>query len=130
MRGRFGDAFGIVLILLAIYPWLFVLVGGMWWTSRPKVERHYPKDPNSRWYGACRTTIDAEQIFEATSLVMWSIKWPKIQQIELTDRFLLFYLSPGVAILIPRRAFADESALEEFVQTARRFHEAARAGAK
>jgi hypothetical protein len=52
-------------------------------------------------------------------------KWHAIEKIEATGDGAYIYVGPSQAIVIPRKSFPDDQAYEEFIATARRFHEAA-----
>jgi hypothetical protein len=52
--------------------------------------------------------------------------WEGIDRIEVSDTHAFFYLKKAGAQILPRRAFADERDFQEFVESARRYHEAAK----
>ncbi|MBN1367809.1 MAG: YcxB family protein [Dehalococcoidales bacterium] len=49
-------------------------------------------------------------------------KWLAITEIIQTEKYLYFFLKPGKAHIVPKRAFIDEVAFNQFAQTARMYH--------
>jgi hypothetical protein len=52
--------------------------------------------------------------------------WEGVDRIVVTDTHAFFYLNKVAAHILPRRAFADESGFEKFVETVRTYREAAK----
>jgi hypothetical protein len=59
-----------------------------------------------------------------------SIRWSAIDRIEASERHAFVFVSSNVAHIIPRRAFASESAYEDFVEESVHYLEEAKASAK
>ena len=122
-RTLFAVACGL-LAMAVITPLLTVA------NSRSRLRRHFiryfPKGENSALYGWRRMTIDAERILQVGELMVAGWKWPAVERIEVTDRLVLFFVAQSAALLIPRRAFADEGCLRQFIETAERFHRGGR----
>ena len=81
----------------------------------------------------CRhwATVDAHGFTVRDDLATHTMPWSAIEQIELADRLIIIMTSANVSHLIPRRAFADEAALQQFVELASQFQrEAAESGFK
>jgi hypothetical protein len=53
-------------------------------------------------------------------------RWHTVSRVVEHGDHAFFYLSRTEAVILPRRAFADDRELEELVDTARRYHEEAR----
>ena len=75
-----------------------------------------------RLYDLTRLRLDPEGLVRTDSLNVSAWKWPAIERIDVTDGLILFCLGPKYFVVVPRRAFADEAALNEFVETACRYH--------
>ena len=52
--------------------------------------------------------------------------WEGIDRIVVTKTHAFFYLNKVAALILPRRAFADEQEFEKFVETARGYYDAAK----
>ena len=52
--------------------------------------------------------------------------WEGVDRIVVTDTHAFFYFNKVAALILPRRAFADENEFENFVERARSYHESAR----
>ena len=122
-RTMFAVACGLLAIAV-ITPLLTVF------NTRGRLRRHFvryfPRGENSALYGWRRMTIDAERILQEGELMVAGWKWPAVERIVVTDHLVLFFIAQSAALMVPRRAFADEAALRQFVETAERFHRAAR----
>jgi hypothetical protein len=96
---------------------------------RRQIAQHFPPEKNSAIYGWRRMTIDSERIMQQGELIVAGYKWAAVERIEISDRQVLFFIAQSAALVIPRRAFRDETALRSFVEEAQRFNRAARPAA-
>jgi hypothetical protein len=80
------------------------------------------RTPASR--GPHAITIDREGIrghTEGVGEMQWS--WAETEPLQTTEAHLLLYLKDRRLMVIPRRAFAGEAAVEEFLAAARRWRQ-------
>jgi hypothetical protein len=58
-------------------------------------------------------------------------RWDIIEQVVTTDQYLFIIKRPSlIAITIPRKAFADDAAFNQFYETAKKYHQASLAATK
>lgn len=112
---------GVGLIVAAVTAPIMVLLLGRVRVRR-QLEHYYPEGSNNAAYGPKRMELDAEGFLQVGKLLTMACKWQGVERVELTSRQVLVFISPVNALVIPRRAFLDEAALNEFVATARRYH--------
>jgi hypothetical protein len=53
------------------------------------------------------------------------MRWPGIQEIASTNEHVFLYTSPIAAIIVPKRAFADPTRCDLFIETVKRFRDEA-----
>jgi hypothetical protein len=67
-------------------------------------------------------SITNEELTDITSIYSGKIPWKEISHIILTDKYLYFYeRSTADVHIVPRAAFSDTTAFEQFVATARTY---------
>jgi hypothetical protein len=92
---------------------------------RRQIAQSFPKDRSAAIYGWRRMTIDQARILQETELIVTGCKWQAVERIEVSSHLLLFYIAQSAALIVPRRAFTTEAALQEFVDAAERYRKAA-----
>jgi hypothetical protein len=88
---------------------------------RRQFAQYFPTDKPSALYGWRRMTMDSERVMQEGEFMVAGWKWPAVERIEVSNRLLLFFIAQSAALIVPRRAFADEAVLLTFVETAERF---------
>jgi hypothetical protein len=84
---------------------------------RLRALRHNPRYPERR-----TLAITAEALMASNPSSATTVLWHALPRIEADAEHAFFYLAPSKAIILPRRAFADDRQFAEFVDTARRYH--------
>jgi hypothetical protein len=69
--------------------------------------------------------LTAEALHERTAVNESKASWSGIFRIDATPTHLFIYTQPNAALVIPRRAFPTAEAAEQFLSTARTYHDAA-----
>jgi hypothetical protein len=72
-----------------------------------------------------RLTISPDGLTTVSDYTSTILLWPASEKVAATEAHVFFYTSPTDAVIVPKRAFADEWRFTEFVDQARRYHEAA-----
>lgn len=72
-----------------------------------------------------RVTISPEGITNSGELAQTSTAWRAVERVVAADEHAYIYTSSLAAIIVPRRAFSGPSEFEDFVSTARGYHEKA-----
>lgn len=71
--------------------------------------------------------VTEEGVREETHLGHQFVRWKGVVRVHNSGRFAQVFIASNMAHLIPRRAFPDDSAFEQFYQTCRERMEWARA---
>jgi len=84
------------------------------------VKKHYDKIPNEE---IChhKMTISGLGVNIVTDFANSSVRWPAISELVTDGSLLYFLLRPGKAFVVPKRAFADETASSLFFETAKEY---------
>lgn len=73
-----------------------------------------------------RVSIGPKAVIEKSRFLEATVKWPAISRIAQTEDHI-FMFQASKTLIVPRRAFSDESEFATFAETARRYHESATA---
>lgn len=76
-------------------------------------------------FGEHTITLSPEALFERTAVNESKAQWGSIFRIDATPKHIFIFIQPHAAHIIPRRAFLTTEAAEQFLSTARAYHEAA-----
>jgi len=76
-------------------------------------------------FGVRRLTIQPQALTQAGEISATTRKWTGIQDIVIWKQYAFFYINAMTAFIIPKRAFANERAFDEFIDAARHFHRGA-----
>ena len=106
-------------IYLLYFPWAYrrklrKIVAGM-----------VSEGQNRGLFSRRRVTISPEGITESSELGQTSTAWRAVERVAETDNHAYIYTNALAAVIVPRRAFAGPSEFEEFVRTAKAYHEKA-----
>jgi hypothetical protein len=83
-------------------------------------------DTRKRMLGWRRTSLGPKGLSSRGDAIDSTVGWTAILKIAATKEHAFFYESATQAIVVPRRAFANDAEFREFVATARGYHDAAR----
>ena len=83
---------------------------------------------NRTLLGKQRVVISTEGITKSSDFDRTTIAWSGIERVIKDKARAYVYTSALTAIIVPRRAFRDEIAFDEFVSNAMRYHDEADAG--
>lgn len=73
-----------------------------------------------------RLTISPEGVSDETEFGEGKSAWAAVEQVGANADYFFVYLSAASAFIVPRRAFVHDWNFDDFVATARRYHEQAR----
>jgi len=73
-----------------------------------------------------RLALQPEGLTITTETTASLTAWEGVDRIVVTDTYAFFYFNKVAALILPRRAFADENEFEKFVEKARSYHESAK----
>lgn len=118
---QWGVAF---LVLAVIVPVFSLPLFGRQFMRR-KLIQFFPANAKGAIYGWRKTTIDADRILQMGEFMVAGWKWPAVERIEASEHSVLFFISDAVALFVPRRAFASEANVQEFIAAAERFRQSA-----
>lgn len=112
--------------LLLYAPLHFILFQRRWKrTQKGLLERVMREGGKSPLLGKRRVVLTALGIHEHNPFSEIVSAWTQVQKIERLEAHTLFFLSPTAAIILPKHAFTEERAYQEFVEAALRFHQGA-----
>jgi hypothetical protein len=118
IEGRIEWLLTIPMALLVLsYPWL-ARTG-----LRRSIRRMLRAGDNQAIYGERRITLGREEIRFDSVHGYGGWYWSAVQAIDVDDRMLMIFTSSIQAVIVPRRAFADEVEFDSFVAAANRFWE-------
>jgi hypothetical protein len=80
---------------------------------------------NQGLFGRHRVTISTEGVSEVSEDRQTSTTWRTVEKVAATGEHAYIYINAIAAIILPRRGFASTSDFEEFVRTARSYHDKA-----
>jgi hypothetical protein len=111
--------FSFVPLYLIYFPWAYrrklrKIVAGM-----------VSEGQNRGLFSRHRVTISPEGVADASEHGQSSTAWRAVERVAAADEYVYIYTNALAAIIVPRRAFAGPSQFEEFVRTARGYHEKA-----
>lgn len=105
----------------------FWLLGGLillfWFAVFPRrleamqrnfTERTYQAGKNAGLLGPHTVELTDEGVVERTPVRELKVKWEAVEKVASTDSHLFLWTSGFNALVLPRRAFADEDALKAF----------------
>jgi hypothetical protein len=111
----------VLLIGAAVYPAIYRA-----WLSRV-VRGMFSEGSLEPLLGRKEVSITPVEIVETGASRSTTVRWSCVQRIEQAPDVLYVYISATEAIVLPRRAFADEAAFAAFHAAARQYWEASRA---
>ena len=108
-------------------PWFYIPVMYLRPCRRWKLRKFYRHGSYARHTCRHRLSIAPDGLVESSDFGLWKECWSGVQKIVTTDRHIFIYTDPNLAYIIPKQAFADQSACDDFVNTARQYHAEAQA---
>jgi hypothetical protein len=72
-----------------------------------------------------KVILRENELVEMTDVNVSYYSWQSLDQVQLTDHFVLFPIKASLMFVIPRRAFHDQDHLDRFVETAHLYRESA-----
>jgi len=116
----------VIPVTLSLLFW-FVFRHGL---NRSSILRELGRKPEMAKTLLCqrRLAISPEALGHSSEFETGSILWSAIQSVVTLEEHGFFYVSPSNAIILPRRAFGNESEFRTFMQLAQGYFEKARRG--
>lgn len=105
---------------------LFMCVVGRGRQVSTAVKNMLELGENRLLFAKRKVVVKADFIEEISAYSKSQFTWKGIERVEKHQDYLYVYISTMSAILIPRRAFADEAAFEAFYQKCQAYYNAAR----
>jgi hypothetical protein len=111
---------------------LGVLVGLMWYfflgrgvnRGRLRSLRELFEEGHARWVLAPRRLTIGPEGFRVANYYFDSMnRWEQVWKIITTEDHAFFYVTPVQAQIVPRRAFPDGQAFDDFIALARQYHQ-------
>ena len=152
LRGWFGSVIIVLLVCLGIsllanfngpaprstfsvllMPLVCAVVCLLWfpWAYRRKLKRIVAgmigEGRNRTLLGRQRVTISPEGISRSSDFDQTTVRWSAVERVIKDKDHAFVYTSALAAIIIPRRAFADDVAFDDFVLKATGYHQEAEA---
>jgi YcxB-like protein len=109
---------GVPLYLLC-FPWAYRR------KLRKMVDAMAGEGENRGLFSHHRVTISPESVTDSCEHGQTSSTWRGVERVVAADEHAYIYINALAALIVPRRAFADPAEFEEFVRTARGYHEKA-----
>lgn len=137
-----------LVVILPIVPFIFVIIDGMpfgppliggyllmvtigivmsvsiWRAQSRQLQKWIESQEMRRFLLKTTCTIQQQGIRIETPLNELSLAWPVFEKLESTadERYVLFWIGKGQAVIIPARAFANKEAMFAFLEFAKDFH--------
>lgn len=92
---------------------------------RKIVERMYREGTNRGLFGRRTIELSPERIVETTEFGETVQNWNAVERIVQDANHVFIYVTAVSAFIVPRRAFLHDWDFDDFVETARRFHQQA-----
>jgi hypothetical protein len=113
--------------LLVAYP---IVALGQWilekWLIRRAILQLLKREkPGKGQLGRHRIVLSDDVIIESTAVGESRTAWAGVDRVEQNDQYIFIYTSPTSAHVIPRRAFRDSQAADDFYQASRLHQERA-----
>jgi len=105
--------------LLAIAAILLIYVGYLW--LRAHQLKTLKASPQKLYL-----KLTPEELIQSNDLTKNATRWEAVEKVSIRRDHGFIYFSGGSALIVPKRAFADESAFEQFMQTAKSYRESAK----
>jgi hypothetical protein len=114
------------LYVLPVAFWMAFLVWGKRYLINLQIKRlvRHPEN-KKRMLGWRRCTIGPEGVTLRDEDSSTTLAWAAVLRIAHAKEHIFFYTAAQQSIVVPRRPFTDEQAFQDFVVTARRYHDAA-----
>ena len=108
-----------VVVVYTAYVWL-------WYDaiSRRRLRAMYAAGRNTGLIGPMTVQLRPDSLWRQTSVSEGWVKWKAVTDIQSDGEYLFISLGVGSAYIIPRRAFADQTAFDSFAGEARRLWQA------
>jgi hypothetical protein len=111
--------FSVIPVYLLYFPWAYrrklrKIVAGM-----------VSEGQNRGLFSRHRVTISPDGVTNSGEFSQSSTKWRAVERVAASNEHAYIYTSAMGAIIVPRRAFAGLPEFDEFVQTAKGYHEKA-----
>ncbi len=115
--------------LLPLYSGVLFCLVWFPWSNRRKVRKIVAgmlgEGRNRTLLGKQRVAISPEGITKSSDFDRTTVAWSGIEQVIKDKDHAYVYTSTLTAIIVPRRAFADDVGFDEFVSKATQYHEEA-----
>jgi hypothetical protein len=92
-------------------------------------KRQLNEGANLDYFARQSLTLSREGISSVSSHRKGLVKWTGVERLATTPNHLFIYHTSASATIVPRRAFADSRAFDQFAAAAERFHRAVCPGA-
>ena len=102
-------------LLLAPLGFLAVVGPYMKWKTERIAKRMLKEGANSGFYGDCKLSLETDGIREIKRSGESTRKWSAVERIVLSPEHVFVYTAGFEAFVVPRRAFANDSELRDFV---------------
>jgi hypothetical protein len=113
--------------------WLILILGSLIWVIfspqryrkliKTVVEKDLKDPKNAHKFETLWLSIKPDGIHCATELGEARIDWRGIQEIVETKNYIFIYTGSSDAIILPKKFFSEESTLQDFVSTAKKYQE-------
>jgi hypothetical protein len=122
--------FGVILLcfatLVAVLLFVYLDPGStMRAATKAAARRLYKEGANPNVATPTRLSITPDGITAVSEIAGGSIRWSGVTKIVTTEDHAFLLLGFANAIVVPKRAFRDESEFDKFVEEARRYQELA-----
>jgi hypothetical protein len=124
LPGIGADGFVVARVNVLFVAVVFPVVSGLyWWLERSHMRRAIAalvrrEQPDKGQLGSHRVVLTDEGVVEATAVSESKTSWAGIDRVEQNGDYIFIYTAPGMAHVIPKRAFTGGLA-EQFYQLAR-----------
>ena len=102
--------------ILGAFIWIGLFPRWFRWNMKKGVLITH-KDKNKSFFQKT-ITLSADGLISKTDFGESKIQWSAIERIEKLEAYILMYLAPMDAFIIPRRAFESEDLMANFYETA------------
>lgn len=116
-----------VLVSSALVSVIWLLISDRLWTNnfRKRIRSLLRESLSRTALGMHRMVLSREGVEGTSETSDVQTKWEGVEKIAEHNSCFYFFTGPANAYIVPKRAFADEQAAQQFLETARHYREQA-----
>lgn len=111
-------------VFFTLYPWLAVF------DMYRRTQKFLATGRHAKMLGRQTLHMGPDGLVVSSQTAQATTPWAEVEQIVVTGGHIFIYIGNSRAYVVPRRAFADQSAGQAFIQLAKQYYQATNQGKK